>query len=77
MCETLFKILEPLWIESVFSQTGIVGNTSETQKLEKRIHNLMDPSQTDELTKRIGVSGYDLCGLIIARYSLLSLLMIM
>ena len=51
ICETLLKHARPLWSESIFSQAGIMGNASETQKLEKKIHNLLDIKQSEEQSK--------------------------
>mgnify|MGYP003577426884 CR=1 FL=1 len=51
LCETLIQYVKPLWGESIFSQAGIVGTASETQKLEKKIHNLLDIKQSQEQSK--------------------------
>lgn len=51
LCETLIQYVKPLWSESIFSQAGIVGSASETQKLEKKIHNLLDIKQSQEQSK--------------------------
>jgi len=51
LCETLIRYVKSLWGESIFSQAGIVGTASETQKLEKKIHNLLDIKQSQEQSK--------------------------
>ena len=58
ICETLIKNLRPIWRESVFSQAGITGGSSEAQKLEKRIHNLLDITQIEDQWRTLLVLSY-------------------
>ncbi len=55
LSETLIRILEPLWAELVFSQAGVSGSTTEMQKIEKKISNLMDINVSEELNKLLDV----------------------
>ena len=54
--ENLFKILEALWAESIFVFPG-AGTTSETAKLEKKIANLLDLSNTEDYIKDLEVNS--------------------
>ena len=55
LVENLFKILEPLWAESLFSITGAAIEQTETQKLDKKISNLLDISNSEDYHKDLEI----------------------